>query len=252
MYEIQAGTYRPDELHVLSFDGREEMNCLYSFDILVWGTDLDDDTFGSSVLGSPATLSMQLSEHSARHVRGIVVGVIFEGRREAGRCTFRLTLVPRLWLLQKRVNSRIFQDLTVQQIAEAILEEHGVARTWSLLSSYPSRQYCVHYQESDYRFLTRILAEEGIFFSFEQPPGDATGKATERIIFAVEAGDLIVKYTENKKTSILTPQHFMFYLGIGQAGQFLGKPIFACHTRCRIDTWPIFPDDHYKFIHIKV
>lgn len=187
MYEIQAGTCSPDELHVLSFEGREEMNGLYSFDVLVWGKDLDDTTFGTSVLGNPATLSMRLSDDDARHVRGIVVSVVFEGRREAGRCAFRLTLAPRLWLLQKRVNSRIFQDLSVQQIVDAILEEHGVARAWSLLSTYPSRQYCVQYQESDYHFVTRILAEEGIFFSFEQPPGAAAGEVTERVALADDA-----------------------------------------------------------------
>jgi type VI secretion system secreted protein VgrG len=187
MYELRAGTYAPTELHVLSFEGREEMNGLYSYDILLWGKDLDDDTFGTSVLGRPAALTMRVSEESARWVHGIVSSVVFEGRREAGRCTFRLTLVPRMWLLHKRVNSRIFQDLDVQQITDAILEEHGVARAWTLLASYPRRQYCVQYQESDYHFVTRILAEEGIFFCFEQPQGDADRKSTERLALADDA-----------------------------------------------------------------
>lgn len=186
LYEIQAGAYQADELHVLSFEGREEMNGLYSFDVLLWGKDLDDDSFGTSVLGSSATLAMHLDD-GARHVRGIVVGVAFEGRREAGRCTFRLTLAPRLWLLQKRVNSRIFQDLTVQQIVDVVLDEHSIARAWSLIASFPTRQYCVQYQESDYHFVTRILAEEGIFFSFEQPPGVAGAKITERLVLADDA-----------------------------------------------------------------
>ncbi len=93
MYELRAGTYRPDELHVLSFEGREEMNGLYAYDVLVWGKDLDDDTFETSVLGHPAALSMRVSEESGRWVHGIVSSVVFEGRREAGRCAFRLTVV---------------------------------------------------------------------------------------------------------------------------------------------------------------
>ena len=187
MYELRAGTYLPNELHVLSFEGREEMNGLYTYDILVWGKDLDDDTFETSVLGRPAALSMRVSEESERWVHGIVSSVVFEGRREAGRCTFRLTVVPRMWLLHKRVNSRIFQDLDVQQITDVILEEHGVARAWTLLATYPRRQYCVQYQESDYHFVTRILAEEGIFFFFEQPRDDADRKSTERLALADDA-----------------------------------------------------------------
>ncbi len=120
---------------------------------------------------------MRVSEESGRWVHGIVSSVVFEGRREAGRCAFRLTVVPRMWLLHKRVNSRIFQDLDVQQITDAILEEHGVVRAWTLLSNYPRRQYCVQYQESDYHFVTRILAEEGIFFFFEQPRTTPTARA---------------------------------------------------------------------------
>ena len=108
------------------------MNGLYAYDVLVWGKDLDDDTFETSVLGRPAALTMRVPEESERWVHGIVSSVVFEGRREAGRCTFRLTLVPRMWLLHKRVNSRIFQDLDVQQITDAILEEHGVVRAWTM------------------------------------------------------------------------------------------------------------------------
>jgi type VI secretion system secreted protein VgrG len=190
MYEIQAGDYAPADLNVLSFEGREEMNGLYSFDVLLWGKDLDEGNFESAVLGRPAVLSMHIGADANRHVRGIVSSVVFEGRREGGRRAFRVTIVPRLWLLQKRVNSRIFQDLTAQQIVDTLLEEHGIARAWNLLVKYPIRQYCVQYQESDLHFVTRILAEEGIFFCFEQPDGDPGDDVTESLVF----GDNVHSY----------------------------------------------------------
>ncbi|MEO7327166.1 MAG: type VI secretion system tip protein TssI/VgrG, partial [Minicystis sp.] len=200
LYTLRAGAYREGELHVLSFEGREEMNGLFAFDVVAWCKDIDEGALEAAVIGQPALLTMHLADGASRCVRGIVSSLIFEGRREGGRHALRLTIVPRALLLQKRVNSRIFQDKTVQQIAEVLLEEHGISRGFHLLSKYPSRQYCVQYQESDYQFLSRIVAEEGIFFYFEHPDEDA-GDDPERLIFADSAhsyppipGDRVLVY----------------------------------------------------------
>src|ERR1700722_18425911 len=184
-YELSAGPYRSGELHVASFEGHEEMNGLYAFEIVVWTKDLDETAVESAVLGQPAVLGMQIPDGSLRAVHGIVAGLAFEGRREGGRHELRLSLVPRLWTLQKRIDSRIFQGMTVQQIADAVLGD--VAHDWTLRASYPVRQYCVQYQESDYHFLARILAEAGIFFWFAQPtsaavPGPASSTATGGLV----------------------------------------------------------------------
>lgn len=187
IYEIQVGDYAPADLNVLSFEGREEMNGLYAFDIMLWSKYLDEGDFEATVLGRASALSMHIAADKNRYVHGIVSDVVFEGRREGGRRVFRVTLVPRLWLLQKRVNSRIFQDLTAPEIVAVLLDEHGVAHEWNLLAKYPIRQYCVQYQESDHHFITRILAEEGIFFCFDQPDGDLGDGATEKLIFADDA-----------------------------------------------------------------
>ena len=53
-------------------------------------------------------------------------------------------------------------------------------RQWSLLATYTTRQYCVQYQESDHAFVTRLLAEEGIFFWFDQPADGAP--AAEQLV----------------------------------------------------------------------
>lgn len=77
----------------------------------------------------------------------------------------------KFWLLKKHVTSRVFQNLTVPQIACLVLAAGGVPHRFSLTRSYAVREYSVQYQESDYVFVRRILAEEGIFFYFT-PPGE--------------------------------------------------------------------------------
>jgi uncharacterized protein involved in type VI secretion and phage assembly len=50
-----------------------------------------------------------------------------------------------------------------------VLRQAGVAFRWDLTQTYPVRDYCVQYRETDYHFVKRLLAEEGIFFHFEPP-----------------------------------------------------------------------------------
>ncbi len=57
------------------------------------------------------------------------------------------------------------------EIVNAVLDEAGVPQRWAALKRYPTRQYCVQYEETDYAFVTRLLAEGGIFFYFESPSG---------------------------------------------------------------------------------
>ena len=171
VYELEAATYRSGELRVLSFEGYEEIDGLFAVEIAFWAKDVDELNLQTALLGRPASLGMHLAGGSARYLRGIVRALTVEGKHAAGHHAFRLSLVPRLWLLGKRVNSRVFQDRTVQQIVDAVLEEHGVVRDWNLLGKYVGGQYCVQHQEDDLHFVMRLLAEEGIFFSFTHDDG---------------------------------------------------------------------------------
>lgn len=78
----------------------------------------------------------------------------------------RLEIVPRAWLLTQRRNSRIFQDEYLHEIVSQVLCESGVRHAWQLENHYPRRLYCTQYEETDYEFVTRLLAEEGILFAF--------------------------------------------------------------------------------------
>ena len=180
VYELSAGPYRSGELHLLSFEGHEEVNGLFTFDVLFWAKDVDEGELGTALLGQPVALAMHVPGGPARHLRGVAADLTLEGKH-AGRHAFRLRLVPRLWLLGKRIDSRIFQDKTAREIVDLVLDEHNVAHDWNLLGKYPARQYCVQYQESDLHFVLRLLAEEGIFFSFAHPEDDG---AAERLVLA--------------------------------------------------------------------
>jgi type VI secretion system secreted protein VgrG len=116
-----------------------------------------------------------LSEEADRYLHGIVNTFVQTGYRTKNKGEIRFylykaTVVPAIWRLSLEQDCRIFQEMTTQEIVEKILKEGGVTpdRFESRLQgSYPQREYCVQYRESDLDFISRLLEEEGIFYFFE-------------------------------------------------------------------------------------
>lgn len=82
---------------------------------------------------------------------------------------YEMTLAPHLTYLSHCHNQRIFQHLSVPQIIETVLKDHGMqADTWrfQLSGEYRPRLYCVQY-ESSLHFVQRLCEEEGLHFHFQ-------------------------------------------------------------------------------------
>ncbi|MQT71471.1 type VI secretion system tip protein VgrG, partial [Pseudomonas sp. FSL R10-0071] len=148
----------PHPVEVLAFSGDEALNTPFAFDVELVCDRADLDL--EALLHTPAFLAF---DDLGRGIHGQIYQIV---RCSPGKrfTHYRLTLVPRLAYLKHRTNQRIFQNQTVQQIIETLLEEHGIlgnAYTFNSFSSYTPRDYCVQYGESDLRFIQRLCFEEG-------------------------------------------------------------------------------------------
>ena len=154
---------------VLSFQGTEEMSRLYQFtlELAMEGSESDDFMF-EELVGEEACLKIE-AQGEDRYVHGIVNEI--ESLGERGSFTiYRLSLVPSLWLLTLRTNSRIFQKKKVNEIIQKVLTDAGIPGDrfrFALTNNYLKREYCVQYNETDFSFISRLLEEEGIFYFFE-------------------------------------------------------------------------------------
>ena len=84
--------------------------------------------------------------------------------------TYHVTLRPKLWQLELRRGSRIFQNLSVPDIVRQVLKDAGISGEdlqLKLTGHYPVLEYCTQYRESDFAFLDRLMAEAGLFYCFE-------------------------------------------------------------------------------------
>ncbi|MBK9262777.1 MAG: type VI secretion system tip protein VgrG [Polyangiaceae bacterium] len=81
--------------------------------------------------------------------------------------TYQLRIVPHIWLLDQRRNHRIFQHLSIPDIVDKILDEWQVKRAWKVdRGQYPKHEFKVQYAETEFAFISRILEEAGIAYTF--------------------------------------------------------------------------------------
>ena len=185
---VDSGLLREAPVEVLSLFGSEGMSALYTFHVQIglereWVRDrigASDDALLDALLEERVSLRLG---RDAPLRSGLVAEAVLEGPTRRGDrelVTLDLRVVPRLWLLSRRRNSRIFQGLYAHEIVSAVLSESGIAHRFALRQTYPRRIYCTQYQETDLEFVSRLLAEEGIFFFFDHEPRFSGGPPLER------------------------------------------------------------------------
>jgi type VI secretion system secreted protein VgrG len=75
---------------------------------------------------------------------------------------------PQFWLLKFSQDHQIFQHMSALDIIKKVLQDNGVIDVEDKTSgAFPSREYCVQYRESYFNFVSRLMEEEGIFYSFD-------------------------------------------------------------------------------------
>jgi len=173
-------------LRVHSLRGKEAMSRAWQFDVIASGP--SGDELERLALGQQATLVVQIGDR-CRALYGVVAAVeVEEAHRIERETKYLFRLVPRLWLLKQRRRTRIFQGMRVPDIVASVLREVGIATRWALVRAYPAREYCTQYEESDYEFVRRILAEAGIFFYFFGGGPMKSGALTVNALASAAAG----------------------------------------------------------------
>lgn len=114
-------------------------------------------------LGKAAVVSLSDHRGPVRYFHGVVTR-IEERERDETSIEYEMQLRPKLWLLQKRVRSQIFQGKTVLQLVGDLLR--GTDFRIGNFEDSATHEYCVQYRESDFDFISRLLEEEGLHYYF--------------------------------------------------------------------------------------
>ncbi|WP_064573422.1 type VI secretion system Vgr family protein [Cupriavidus gilardii] len=118
------------------------------------------------------TLRLMLADGRYRAWHGFVVDCAAMGG-DGGLARYRLTVAPWLERLRGRVDCYVYQDKTVQEIVEEVFRDYPAANfQFSVSQPLRRRSICAQYRESDFDFVQRLLAEEGLSYRFEHLQGE--------------------------------------------------------------------------------
>ncbi|HGA1753758.1 TPA: type VI secretion system tip protein TssI/VgrG, partial [Escherichia coli] len=162
-FTLEVDGLPPDAFAVVSFHLNQSLSSLFSLDLSLVSQQFLSHEF-AQVLDKMAYLTIWQGDEVQRRVKGVVTW--FElGENDKNQMLYSMKVHPPLWRAGLRQNFRIFQNEDIKSILGTMLQENGVTE-WSPLFSepHPSREFCVQYGETDYDFLCRMAAEEGIFF----------------------------------------------------------------------------------------
>jgi len=156
-----------DVLLLIGLQGREASSRIFSFQLDLLAEAQREIRF-DRILGQIVTVEMLLPGGDKRYFNGLVKRFSQDARDETF-VHFHAEIVPKLWLLTKKVRSRIFQHLSVPDILRKVLS--GLDVTYEISGVYYERDYCVQYRESDFDFASRMMEEEGIYYFFKHADG---------------------------------------------------------------------------------
>src|SRR5262245_33712177 len=123
LVQFSVPTLSGENLLVAHMEGEESMSGLYRFRLRLHSE--NPSLAFASIVGKDGVVSIGMPDGSKQFMHGIV------GRCQQAGTTVRFTtyladLYPRLWLLTKTQDCRIFQNKSVPDIVKQVLNEHGI------------------------------------------------------------------------------------------------------------------------------
>ncbi|MGF1722365.1 type VI secretion system tip protein VgrG [Vibrio kyushuensis] len=125
-----------------------------------------------SQLGQNLTVNHYVSQSGSLKLTKVVNGVITHIQHigmddKLQYSSYQIILRPWFWLLKHTHNFRVYQNQSTKDIVSDVFSQSGFSSDVKF-GSLPStkREYCLQYDESDFDFVTRLLAEEGLHYYF--------------------------------------------------------------------------------------
>lgn len=222
---ITVSTALGDGVLFAQMEGFDEISQCFRYEVGLVSKDIN--LKAEVILGTPATITVR-TDSAKRHFHGIVAEFAFHEYRE-DYAHYRAVLRPWLWFLGCRSDNRIFQNKSVVEIVEEVFKPQAHVKVEKRLKkSYPPREYCVQYRETDLDFVQRLLEHEGIFYHFDHADGEHT--------LVLSDANASVKYAEGFETVRFR----------GEAGNVIGQDdvITALLPRASVRSGAYIHTDH--------
>jgi type VI secretion system secreted protein VgrG len=202
--ELVIDDYDGPPLRAAGFDAEEALSAVTRVHV---GAVVHETVDPEQLLGRRAYLRVDSGTAGARSFYGLVTEAEVEAA-QADVFILQIEIRPRLALLALGRNTRLYQQASVKDVVQAVLEEVGLRagkdpgeagaagqggqkddppdQIWAVRTNYPHREYVLQRGESDLDFISRLLEEEGLGFAVH----DGGDVEKEQVLFFDESGEL--------------------------------------------------------------
>lgn len=214
LFTVNIG-HNPSEFLFDSLQGRDALSSLSTYTVRLLHPSIHVDI--ESLLGQ--SLSVVIETMTVpRYLNGLISHIALLGEEDTSHryYVYEARVVPWLWLSTLKKEFRIYQDLTITEIITQVLTPYESPFKWELQSRYPSYEYCVQYDETDFHFISRLLEREGIHYYFKHE----SDKHTLLLTDIVETHKEVPGYEQvpyfNQDTLVRAQRDYMFDLALYQ------------------------------------
>jgi len=168
---ISIGSLLGDDVMLLrAVSGTESMSSPFRFQLEILSEDANISA--GDVVGKSVDISIRQGNKNARVINGIISQFSAGAIEKSGFRLYMAELVPWFQLMRLNSDCRIFQNMDVTAIIEAVFSSRGYSDfQMNTTRRFRQREYCVQYRESDFDFVSRLMEEEGIFYFFSHKKG---------------------------------------------------------------------------------
>ena len=154
-----------------------------------------------ALTGEVVKLKLQQADGSWRTWHGHVVQSAQLGA-DGGLARYRLTLAAWTHWLQQRRDTRIFQDLSAQDIVSQVCAAYPQARfRFDVSAPSPVRAHTTQYREADWAFVQRLMAQEGWSWRLEHDANQHTLVIFDELAAVPDVGALRFGRTDLRSAS---------------------------------------------------
>ncbi|HMA94274.1 MAG TPA: type VI secretion system tip protein TssI/VgrG, partial [Polyangiaceae bacterium] len=164
--DLASLTVAGQKLELESVRGTIAVGELFEFSAHL-ATSMQVGTNTQKLLSQPFVLKIHSRLDETLSVHGVVAAC--HHHEDGDKEGYVLELRPNAYPRVLRRNHRVFQDATAKAIISDVLNRSGTdigPVEWALHATYAQRPYVVQAGESDWAFIERISAREGIYYYF--------------------------------------------------------------------------------------
>jgi type VI secretion system secreted protein VgrG len=154
-----------DNIHVEYVAGVERLGQLYEFRVRIVH---DKGTLTESELDDLLLAPCSLTFEGGAPIHGVAREVEILAAHDNLAARYEVVLVPTVWLLTISRICRLYQKMSVKDMANDVLTRYRLKDHFDLrIDGDMGREFCIQYQESDWDFLQRWFEHEGYFYWFD-------------------------------------------------------------------------------------